>query len=144
MRKKAVKIALVAFIPLLFGITEADAQCGPALRAHIPFDFVVNGREAKAGAYIIDRTNCTTASPTVVLRDEGGRSLGIINHSAVELRQRPGSPRVVFEDYGGKRVLTEVHDPKGRYSFRINPGRAETKLARSSKPLRTSVPAVEP
>ena len=134
-----IKLIAATVFTLIFLAINTEGQCGPALRADIPFDFVVNGREARAGEYLIERASCLTSMPTVVLRDSGGRSLGVINRFPVEIRGRKDAPSIVFEDYDGKRFLSEVHAVGGRYSFRTRQGKAETGLARTARPKRTYV-----
>ncbi len=134
------KIALIAIVSFL--VTEASAQCSPNLQAEIPFDFVLNNKQIKAGKFILAKTDCTTATPLVVLRDADGRSLGIMNRSAVPI----GSPKaheqgaLIFARYGDSYFLSEVRDPAGQYSFRLHPGRIEFLLARSARKTQASVP----
>ena len=140
MRDITIKIAIFTFTTFIFTVSHAGAQCGPALQAEIPFDFVVNGREAKAGTYLIEKSNCGASTPIVVLRDASGRSLGVTIRSVTGRRTRPSATSIIFVGYGDKRFLSEVNDPDGRYSFRVGPGKARVALARGLRPTRTSIP----
>ena len=133
MKNAILKLALIALIPLT--ITEASAQCSPALRADIPFDFSVNDKQFKRGKYTLETAGCSHATPFVILRDAEGKSLGIVNRVATEIDspKAPDQGRLVFVRYGDSYFLSEVRDPLGRYSFRVRPGTVEDLLARSTK-----------
>lgn len=141
--KFAIKSVLLTIIVTVSGLA-AFGQCSPRLTAEIPFDFVVNGRSAASGTYTIEKTNCTTSIPMVLMRDAAGRSLGLINIAAVELGLKNGerSPSMTFQFSGGQRVLTEVIDPPGRYSFRIPLRSGDRQLAKKAGARRTSIPLV--
>ena len=126
---------------LVFPITDARAQCGPVLRADVPFDFVVNGQEAKAGKYLIEKTNCHTSTPLAVLRDAAGDAIGVVYRSTVEIRSRSAAAAMVFAEHGGKWFLYELRDVDGRYSFQTRGMKAGIRLARASAPRWTSIPA---
>jgi hypothetical protein len=132
MKNIILKLTLIAIIP--FAITEAAAQCSPRLRADIPFDFVLNNKLVKAGTYSLEKTDCSTAVPLVVLRDSEGSSLGIVNRSATEIDSPKAHEQgsLIFARYGDSYFLSEVRDPLGRYSFRLRLGSDETQLAGSS------------
>jgi hypothetical protein len=139
MKNVILKATFIAIAPLL--VTEALAQCPSNLRAEIPFDFTLNDKQIKAGNYTLEKLDCNTATPLVVLRDAEGRSLGIVNRSATPI----GSPKareqgtLTFVRYGDAYYLSEVRDPLRQYSFRLRSGKKERLLARSSQRNTVSV-----
>ena len=142
---KTIMLALSLLAISLAAHHSAYGQCSPVLRAEVPFDFVVNGKSAKAGNYTIEKTNCLTATPTVVLRDGKGKPLGVINRSAVEVFPRASvrAPLLTFERSGGEMMLSEVLDPAGRYSFRIRKDRRVRDLAGKQLTERVTVPLLK-
>ena len=140
MKNIILTIALFTVIP--FTVATAGAQCSPSLRAEIPFDFVLNNKEIRAGSYTLSKADCNTANPLVVLRDNTGRFIGIVNRSAVPIdspnAHEPAS--MVFARYGDSYFLTEVRAPSANFSFQLRPGKHELLLARSSDSKQVSVP----
>jgi len=144
MKTVILKATLIAIVPFL--ITEALGQCSPNLRAEIPFDFVLNNKQIKAGKYTLEKTDCRTAAPLVVLRDAKGRSVSIVNRAAtpLDLPKAHEQGALIFARYGDSYFLSEVRDPSGQYSFRLRTGKDELLLARSSERNQVSIPITAP
>ena len=139
---KNIILTIALFIVIPFTLTTAAAQCSPALRAEIPFDFTINKKEIKAGSYTLSKADCNTGNALIVLRDGEGRFVAVVNRSAtpVDSPKAGEHAALLFVRYGHSYFLTEVRAPSANFSFQLRPGKHELLLARSSDRKQVSVP----
>jgi hypothetical protein len=102
---------LAVFAILLAGAGIISAQ-DQALRAHIPFSFVVNGATLPAGEYTVRQPYSPHA---MTIRDTGNgvQEFTLVVPTTGQLTQ-PGTPRLVFHRYGDQYFLSQVWSSSGQ------------------------------
>jgi hypothetical protein len=114
----------------------AMAASNPALRANIPFDFVVNGKHMPAGDYIITRGDFPGAL-TITAKEGGDRVIALYQNST---KNGTGlGTAVVFYGYGDTHFLKEVWG-LGENGATFGKSKAEKEML-SHIPVRATVAA---
>jgi hypothetical protein len=142
MRKKVFSTALICGLLVAVAAATAYAQMpGTALRATIPFDFIVRGKILPAGNYEIRR-----------IGDEpGGLIISGVNHlhewaifetESVQPRKLPQTGEVVFHRYGDSYFLSEVFAGSEQTGRELLPSRQERILRRETARNKTETETV--
>jgi hypothetical protein len=123
--------AIVATAMLALAIsTPASAQLpGTAMRAYVPFDFIVNGKTLPAGTYEVKRI--TEAPEGLLIRNVNNKH----DHCMFETEsvQQYGLPRhdeIIFNRYGDSYFLSEVLSGGMETGRRLAPSHAEKQMRR--------------
>lgn len=123
----------IAAVFTLLTAAAAVGQVPRQYRAQIPFDFTVNGRDYKAGEYLVRPVNSDSGSLAIALTDRRtgkGRVIGLA--SALALHNRRNGT-LIFSDAGGRYSLLRMDMP----TF-------DLKIRKAAAPLRAGKPAVRP
>jgi hypothetical protein len=84
----------------------ANGQAQPALRAQVPFDFVVGEKTLRAGEYRVSQTG-STGEAVVINSDKGDRILCLSNN-ADRFGDRELAAKLVFHRYNNTYFLSQV------------------------------------
>ena len=136
---KRILIAIVATAVLALTITSpARAQLpGTAMRAYIPFDFMVNGKTLPAGRYEVRRI--TEAPEGLIIRSlDSKHDHAVFETESLQQNQMPRHDELVFDRYGDRYFLSEVLSGGMETGRRLAPTRAEKQLKRETEMARNN------
>lgn len=129
--KKQILITFVTGCVLALMIaapTRAQAP-GAALRAAIPFDFIVRGKPLPAGNYEMTRINDSPEG--LIIRNVNDRRDHVMFQTeSVEPTRIPKRSEIVFHRYGESYFLSEVLTAGEETGRELAPSRAERQLRR--------------
>jgi hypothetical protein len=142
MRKKVFSAVLICGLLAVVTAATAYAQMpGTALRATIPFDFIVRGRILPAGKYEIRRIG----------DQPGGLIISSVNHlhewamfetESVEARKTARTGELVFHRYGDSYFLSEVFAGGEQTGRELRPSRQERNLRQETAKNKTEAETV--
>lgn len=129
MKKFFSAVVPLCLVALIFTAPVRAQLPGTAMRASIPFDFIVNGKTLPAGKYEIRRID---DEPTgLVIRNINEKKDNVmLSTEPVEERTVPRKSLLVFHNYGDSYFLSEVIAGGEQTGRRIAPSRAERALRR--------------
>ena len=107
------------------------ASARDIVKVQVPFDFQVNGRELKAGEYIIERDS--QEPRRLLIQSTKGKTLVIVNTILRPLSKDPSRTSLLFQSYGEKHFLAEVRVAGNEYGYTLIKSKAELKLARMAE-----------
>ena len=122
----AVALCLLALI--FTGPVRAQLP-GTAIRANIPFDFIVNGKTLPAGKYEIRRISDEPIG-LLIQNINDKRDHAMFPTEAFEERTIPHKSLLVFHNYGESYFLSEVVEGGEQTGRMIAPSRRERALER--------------
>ena len=108
------------------------AATPPKVKAHIPFDFIVDKQTLPTGDYTIQRVN----DHVLVLRDQQNKVVANLNTLDVyaPARLTDGvSAQLRFRRYGTQVFLAAVYDGRDSYGSAIMPSAAERAAAKAER-----------
>ena len=129
MKKKVFSVMATCCFLALVAATAHAQMPGTALRATIPFDFIVRGRTLPAGDYEIRRINDEPAG----LRIQNAHDyhdVALFETEPVEARKIPNRGEIVFHRYGDSYFLSEVFAGGEQTGRELLPSRQERLLKR--------------
>ena len=128
--KKLFSVLAIGSVLVLLAAASARAQLpGTAIRASIPFDFVVKGRTLPAGNYEIIRVN--DQSIDLLIRNvDHKRDDAMFETEPVYLRRTEGKDVLVFNRYGDTYFLSEVETGGEQTAREVYPSREERHMRR--------------
>jgi hypothetical protein len=97
--------------------------------ANIPFDFMVGGKEFKAGRYSVDRLFATSTADTLIIRSADNSEAANFNVNRVSGKGESGA-RLVFRRYGNQYFLGQVFDGQSSEGFGLLKSKAEREAAK--------------
>ena len=115
-------------VNLAFSAVTAQAHDSPRVNVTIPFDFVVGGKQLKAGDYVIESLH---DNETLRFRREGGDGQQIVFTVPIEANPTGNHERLLFHHDGDKYFLSQVWfwgDEDGR---ELIPGIQEKSVGKS-------------
>ena len=97
--------------------------------ANIPFDFMIGGKEFKAGRYSVDRLYSN--NPEGALRIRSTNDSAMANFNVINITDK-GAPqaRLVFNRYGNQYFLSQVYDGLGGGGNQLIKSKAEREAAK--------------
>ena len=106
--KKLFSVLVIGSLLTLSIAGTAHAQLpGTAVKAAIPFDFIVRGRTLPAGTYAITRIN-DEAIGLMIRNVYHKREQALFETEPVSVRNTPHKDALVFHRYGDSYFLSEV------------------------------------
>ncbi|HVF66123.1 MAG TPA: hypothetical protein VM914_00565 [Pyrinomonadaceae bacterium] len=87
---------------------SAFAQSGRRVRVHVPFDFVVAGRQMPAGDYTVRRVSKDSENTLVIQSEDGRRTAMVLTNSS---RREAKRAELSFRQHGESYFLAEVSIP---------------------------------
>lgn len=134
-------LLLTVAVALVSAVTSANAQSqSSAVRANIPFDFMVGSKALPAGQYICRRVTDTNDAMLQITSVDGHESAVRLTQSAGTTAQQT-TARLVFHGYGDRYFLTQVwtSGTTGRELLKSKAERAiEREVAKNPSPSETA------
>jgi hypothetical protein len=129
MKKLFSVMAIGSLLTLLIAGTAQAQLPGTAVRASIPFDFIVRGRTLPAGIYEIRRIN--DGPIDLIIRNvDHKRDEALFQTETVYVNRRERKDLLVFHRYGDSYFLSEVLTAGEQMGRELLPSRAERQLRR--------------
>ncbi len=132
------KKQIVVVVAVLVFAASAFAQQSPAftLRAHIPFDFMVQGTTLPAGDYMLQIPSLNVG-PMALRQVSGTKTAYVLK--APDAEKWTGNAQLKFDQLGGAYHLVSISDPRfGTQTVKIG---ERYKIARNTTPTETVVAA---
>lgn len=128
--KKILSITVTSCVLALMVAFAVRAQePGTAMRASIPFEFIVSGRTLPSGNYEIRRL--TDDPMTLIIQNvDHRRDEAVFTTDSDVEKGIPGRSEIVFHRYGDTTFLSEVVTAGNQTAREINPSRTEKDLRR--------------
>lgn len=128
--KKVFGVLAMGCVLTLLVVVSAHAQDpGTAIRASIPFDFIVNGRTLQAGQYEIRRVNDEPVG-LVIQNVDHRHSEAMFPTEPVDAHKIPSNSLLIFHRYGDSYFLSEVVTAGEERGEELLPTRSERQLRR--------------
>jgi hypothetical protein len=103
----------------LLGVASPSAADVEALKAHVPFTFMVGGATLPPGQYVF-RFDYSELPGVLRVRTPDGREGAFVLAQNADVPEGSGEePRLVFEKDGDRYVLSKVLDPDFRFGLRV-------------------------
>lgn len=106
--KKQIMSALLGFALLAIMTVSAYAQGGRHVSVHIPFDFVVAGKQMPAGDYSVRRVSKDSES-ALLIQSEDGRKTAVVFTNATN--REPKRAELSFRQRGDSYFLSAISIP---------------------------------
>jgi len=125
--KKIFSLVVIGSVLSLVAATAQAQLPGMAIRATIPFDFIVRGRTLPAGSYEIRRV--TDESLDLLIRNvDDKHDKAMFGTEPVYMNRIPGKNVLVFNRYGDAYFLSEVETASDQTARKLFPSRKERHL----------------
>ena len=125
--KKIFSLVVIGSVLSLVAPTAQAQLPGMAIRATIPFDFIVRGRTLPAGSYEIRRV--TDESLDLLIRNvDDKHDKAMFGTEPVYMNRIPGKNVLVFNRYGDAYFLSEVETASDQTARELFPSRKERHL----------------
>jgi hypothetical protein len=125
--KKIFSLVVIGSVLSLVAATAQAQLPGMAIRATIPFDFIVRGRTLPAGSYEIRRV--TDESLDLLIRNvDDKHDKAMFGTEPVYMNRIPGKNVLVFNRYGDAYFLSEVETASDQTARELFPSRKERHL----------------
>ena len=98
-------LMLLVSVALAAAVVSANAQL-TAVKANIPFEFVVGDKTLPAGAYSV--TTANTASDALIIQSADRKNSAVRLSNSMEEMKKNAHARLVFHRYGRNYFLAEV------------------------------------
>ena len=106
--KKQIMSALAGFALTAVMAASAYAQTGRRVKVHVPFDFVVAGKQMPAGDYSVRRVSKDSESVLLIQSADGRRTATVLTNST---RREVSRAELSFRQHGESYFLAEVSIP---------------------------------
>jgi len=135
-----VKKQLLSVVPTLALIIPMTiigfAGLNGRVKADIPFDFMVGGKEFKAGSYTIDRVS--NYAGTLVIRGVDNNEAASFNVNGLTDKGEDGA-RLVFRRYGEQYFLAQIYDGVSGSGNQLMKSKAEREVAKKRDTITQNV-----
>ena len=132
MKKIFTAIAVSAVLALAIVVPARAQLPGTAMRANIPFDFIINGKTLPAGEYEVRRI--TDEPDGLVIRNVSNRHDHVVFETEPEQQnQLPRHDEMVFNRYGDTYFLSEVISGGMETGRKLMPSHNEKELRRETE-----------
>ncbi|HZE72903.1 MAG TPA: hypothetical protein VE135_25605 [Pyrinomonadaceae bacterium] len=128
-------------LALMLAVPASAQEPGTAMRADIPFDFIVRGKTLPAGNYEIERIN-DSPEGLIIRNINDKHDHAMFETLSVETRITPSTGEIVFHRYGDSYFLAEVLTPGEQIGRELVPSRAERQLKRELASNKTEAETV--
>lgn len=125
--KKQIMTALLGLALTALMTASAFAQTGVRMTVHVPFDFVVAGKQMPAGDYSVRRVTKDSENALVIQSEDGRRTATVFTNAA---QREPQRAELRFRQHGESYFLAEVSIPGTAGVREIPRSKSEEKRAR--------------
>ena len=132
MRRIFTAIVATAFLALAITAPARAQLPGTAMRANIPFDFIVNGKTLSAGNYEIKRLN-DEPEGLIIRSVDNKHDHAVFETESMQENRMRRHDQIVFNRYGDSYFLSEVLTGGMETGRLLAPTRAERQLRRETQ-----------
>ena len=125
--KKQIMTALLGFALTTVLAANAFAQTDRGVRVHVPFDFVVAGKQMPAGDYRVRRVSTNSETSLIIQSEDGRIATMVITNSS---QREPKRAELRFRQHGDSYFLAEISIPGTAGVREIPPSKSEGKRVR--------------
>ena len=126
---------LPLFLTLLFAMsfwpTRAQAQIIGNLEADVPFQFHVGKTTLPAGRYMIHELEGSELT-VMQISSADGKLSALFNVESAQAKTTPEKSELIFNKYGDRYFLSEMHDEGIVDGSRLSPSRAEKRASKEN------------
>ncbi len=123
-------LSVVATLTLIIPMAIIGfASLNTRVRADIPFDFQVGGKEFKAGEYSFGRVFANNPVGGMIIRNADNGEAANFNVNSVFDKGEPHA-RLVFRRYGNQSFLAKIFDGESGLGYELVKSKAERELAK--------------
>lgn len=124
------KLSIVATITIIVSLSIVGiAGLVGRVQADIPFDFMVGGKEFKAGEYSVERLRLNNSNGALIIRSADNDEAANFIVTNVTDKTSQG-PRLVFRRYGNHYFLTQIFDGLSNQGAELTKSKAEREAAK--------------
>ena len=127
--KKFFSIIATGSLLTLMAVAVQAQMPGAAIRASIPFDFIVRGKTLPAGHYEIRRIN-DEPSGLMIRNVDIKRNEALFETEPVYIATSPRKDELIFHRYGDSYFLSEVVTGGEQTAQELKPSHAEREMRR--------------
>jgi hypothetical protein len=132
-------LSVVATLALIIPMSIIGfAGLSGSVSANIPFDFLVGGKEFKAGRYSVSRLLASSSSDTLIIRSADNSEAANFNVNIVNGKGE-SQARLIFRRYGNQYFLAQVFDGQSREGFGLMKSKAEREAAKKRDTITQNV-----
>ena len=132
-------LSVVATLALIIPMSIIGfAGLSGSVSANIPFDFLVGGKEFKAGRYSVSRLLASSSSDTLIIRSADNSEAANFNVNIVSGKGE-SQARLIFRRYGNQYFLAQVFDGQSREGFGLMKSKAEREAAKKRDTITQNV-----
>jgi hypothetical protein len=132
-------LSVVATLALIIPMSIIGfAGLSGSVSANIPFDFLVGGKEFKAGRYSVSRLLASSSSDTLIIRSADNSEAANFNVNIVSGKGE-SQARLIFRRYGNQYFLAQVFDGQSREGFGLLKSKAEREAAKKRDTITQNV-----
>jgi hypothetical protein len=106
--KKQIMMTLLSLAVVTVLAASSYAQSGRRMTVHIPFDFVVSGKQLPAGDYSVRRVSKDSETTLLIQSKDGRRIATVFTNSG---SREPQRAELRFRQHGESYFLSEVSVP---------------------------------
>lgn len=123
-------LTIVATLSLLIPMAIIGfAGLNARVKADIPFDFVVGGKQFQAGKYVVERLHRDNFSGVLIIRSTENGATANFHVNNVTDKSEPQA-RLIFRRYGNQRFLARIYDGQSGEGQEVVRSKAEREAAK--------------
>ena len=138
MKKQMLRIATSLSLFAVFCVCAHAQSVKSGLRAHVPFDFRIEGKTMPAGDYTVTFVNRESNLQTILVKSADGHKACFVRATPVEARAVAESGKLVFNRYGGDYFLSQVWTPAERAGLQLRKSRSERSIELAGAKVETA------
>jgi hypothetical protein len=141
LKKQIMSIAATLTLIIPMSIIGFAGLSG-SVSANIPFDFMVGGKEFKAGRYSVSRLFASSSSDTLIIRSADSSEAANFNVNSVGGKGERQA-RLIFRRYGNQYFLAQIFDGESSEGYGLLKSKAEREAAKKRDTITQNVAGPE-
>ena len=141
MRKQILSVVATLALIIPMSIIGLAGLSG-SVSANIPFDFMVGGKEFKAGKYSVSRLFASNTTDTLIIRSADNSEAANFNVNRVSGKGN-AQARLVFRRYGNQYFLAQIFDGQSREGYGLLKSKAEREAAKKRDTITQNIAGPE-
>ena len=141
MRKQILSVVATLALIIPMSIIGLAGLSG-SVSANIPFDFMVGGKEFKAGKYSVSRLFASNTTDTLIIRSADNSEAANFNVNNVSGKGE-SQARLIFRRYGDQYFLAQIFDGQSREGYGLLKSKAEREAAKKRDTITQNVAGPE-
>jgi hypothetical protein len=136
-------LSVVATLSLIIPMSIIGfAGLSGSVSANIPFDFMVGGKEFKAGKYSVSRLFASNTTDTLIIRSADKSEAANFNVNSVSGKGE-SQARLIFRRYGNQYFLAQIFDGESREGYGLLKSKAEREAAKKRDTITQNIAGPE-